>query len=174
MKHQQKIAKEAIISFLGMSLGSCFRYVFVLIIARWVGPTYLGIYSLANAIMRFAEVVGKAGLDNGVIKYVSEKFGKNMLIEGKNIIFSAIKMGFLLSVFSAIILIVLSDWLANDVFSGGYLLKRVLIFNAFALPFSVIMIIIASATQSFKLLKYKSFVINIFVPIISLLIIIMG
>ena len=81
MKHQQKIAKEAIISFLGMSLGSCFRYVFVLIIARWVGPTYLGIYSLANAIMRFAEVVGKAGLDNGVIKYVSEKFGKNMLIK---------------------------------------------------------------------------------------------
>lgn len=174
MKHQQKIAKEAIISFLGMSLGSCFRYVFVLIIARWVGPTYLGIYSLANAIMRFAEVVGKAGLDNGVIKYVSEKFGKNMLIDGKNIIFSAIKMGFLLSVFSAIILIVLSDWLANDVFSGGYLLKRVLIFNAFALPFSVIMIIIASATQSFKLLKYKSFVINIFVPIISLLSLLIG
>ena len=92
MKHPQKIAKEAIISFLSMAFGSGFRYLFVLILARWVGPTYLGIYSLANAIMRFAEVIGKAGLDNGVIKYVSENFGKDLLNKGKEIIFSAIKM----------------------------------------------------------------------------------
>ena len=174
MKHPQKIAKEAIISFLSMGLGSGFRYLFVLILARWVGPTYLGIYSLANAIMRFAEVIGKAGLDNGVIKYVSENFGKDLLNKGKEIIFSAIKMSLILSVCSSIILIIISDWLAHDFFAGGQLLKRVLIFNACALPFSVTMIIIASATQSFKLLKYKSFVINIFVPIISLLTILMG
>ncbi len=174
MKHPQKIAKEAIISFLSMGLGSGFRYLFVLILARWVGPTYLGIYSLGNAIMRFAEVIGKAGLDNGVIKYVSENFGKGLLNDGKEIIFSAIKMGLILSVCSSIILIIISDWLAHDFFAGGQLLKRVLIFNACALPFSVTMIIIASATQSFKLLKYKSFVINIFVPIISLLTILMG
>ena len=174
MKHPQKIAKEAIISFLSMAFGSGFRYLFVLILARWVGPTYLGIYSLANAIMRFAEVIGKAGLDNGVIKYVSENFGKDLLNKGKEIIFSAIKMGLILSLCSSIILIIISDWLAHDLFSGGQLLKRVLIYNACALPFSVIMIIIASATQSFKLLKYKSFVINIFVPIISLLSMVIG
>ena len=174
MKHPQKIAKEAIISFLSMSFGSGFRYLFVLILARWVGPTYLGIYSLANAIMRFAEVIGKAGLDNGVIKYVSENFGSNSLNKGKEIIISAIKMGFILSILTSLILIIISSWLAHDLFSGGELLKRVLIYNACALPFSVIMIIIASATQSFKLLKYKSFVINIFVPLISLISMIIG
>ena len=174
MKHPQKIAKEAIISFLSMAFGSGFRYLFVLILARWVGPKYLGIYSLANAIMRFAEVIGKAGLDNGVIKYVSENFGNNSLNKGKEVIVSAIKMGLILSLCSSIILIIISDWLAHDLFSGGQLLKRVLIYNACALPFSVIMIIIASATQSFKLLKYKSFVINIFVPIISLLSMVIG
>ena len=174
MKHPQKIAKEAIISFLSMALGSGFRYLFVLILARWVGPAYLGIYSLANAIMRFAEVVGKAGMDNGVIKYVSKNFGNNSLNKGKEIIISAIKMGFILSVSTSIILIFISDWVAHDFFSGGELLKRVLIYNACALPFSVIMIIIASATQSFKLLKYKSIVINIFVPSISLLSMIIG
>ena len=174
MKHPQKIAKEAIISFLSMGLGSGFRYLFVLILARWVGPTYLGIYSLGNAIMRFAEVIGKAGLDNGVIKYVSENFGKDLLNKGKEIIFSAIKMSLILSVCSSIILIIISDWLAHDFFAGGQLLKRVLIYNACALPFSVIMIIIASATQSFKLLKYKSLVINIFVPLISLLSMVIG
>ena len=174
MKYPQKIAKEAIISFLSMGIGSGFRYFFVLILARWVGPSYLGIYSLANAIMKFSEVIGKAGLDNGVIKYASEKFGKNSINDGIEIILSAIKMGLILSVFSSILLIILSDWLAHDFFVGGQLLKRVLIYNACALPFSVTMIIIANATQSFKLLKYKSYVINIFVPIISLLSIVIG
>ena len=174
MKLPQKIAKEAIISFLSMGLGSGFRYLFVLILARWVGPAYLGVYSLANAIMRLAEVVGKAGLDNGVIKYVSENFGKNMQKDGKDIIFSAIKMGFILSMFSFVMLILISNWLVYDIFDEGGLLKQVLIINACALPFSVTMIIIASATQSFKLLKYKSFVINIFVPIISLLSMLIG
>ena len=174
MKHPQKIAKEAIISFLSMGLGSGFRYLFVLILARWVGPAYLGIYSLANAIMRLAEVIGKAGLDNGVIKYVSENFGKEMLNNGRDIILSAIKMGLILSIFSSMILFFISDWLVYDFFSEGKLLKRVLIYNTCALPFSVTMIVIASATQSFKLLKYKSFVINIFVPIISLLSILIG
>ena len=87
MKLPQKIAKEAIISFLSMGLGSGFRYLFVLILVRWVGPAYLGVYSLANAIMRLAEVMGKAGLDNGVIKYASEKFGKNSINDGIEIIF---------------------------------------------------------------------------------------
>ena len=86
MKYPQKIAKEAIISFLSMGIGSSFRYFFVLILARWVGPNYWGIYSLANAIMKFAEVFGKAGLDNGVIKYVSEKFGNNSMNDGLEII----------------------------------------------------------------------------------------
>ena len=71
-------------------------------------------------------------------------------------------------------LILISNWLVYDIFDEGGLLKQVLIINACALPFSVTMIIIASATQSFKLLKYKSFVINIFVPIISLLSMLIG
>ena len=71
--------------------------------------------------MRFAEVIGKAGLDNGVIKYVSENFGKGLLNDGKEIIFSAIKMGLILSVCSSIILIIISDWLAHDFFAGGQL-----------------------------------------------------
>ena len=129
MKLPQKIAKEAIISFLSMGLGSGFRYLFVLILARWVGPAYLGVYSLANAIMRLAEVMGKAGLDNGVIKYVSENFGKNMQKDGKDIIFSAIKMGFILSIFSLIILILISNWLVYDIFDEGELLKQVLMYG---------------------------------------------
>ena len=174
MKLPQKIAKEAIISFMSMGFGSGIRYLFVLVLARWVGPAYLGIFSLANALMRFAEVVGKAGLDSGILKYVTENIGNNMAEEGRDVIRSSIKMGFILSLFSAAILIILSKWLAFDVFSDGQLLRQVLICNAIGLPFSVTMIIIANATQAFKILKYKALVMNIAVPTINLVVMLIG
>ena len=151
MKLPQKIAKEATISFMSMGFGSGIGYLFVLILARWVGPVYLGVFSLASALMRFADVIGKAGLDIGVMKYVTENLGNNMVEEGKAVIRSSIKMGFILSLISAALLIILSKWLAIDVFTGGQLLRQVLICNAIGLPFSVTMLIIAGATQAFKL-----------------------
>jgi len=174
MKLPQKIAKEATISFTSMVFGSGFRYLFVLILARWVGPAYLGVFSLANALMRFAEVIGKAGLDNGVLKYVTENLGKNRAEEARDIIRSSIKMGFILSLVATVTLIILSKWLAIDIFSGGQLLRQVLICNAIGLPFSVTMLIIASATQAFKLLKYNALVINIAVPILNLIAMLIG
>ena len=174
MKLPQKIAKEATISFTSMAFGSGVRYLFVLILARWVGPAYLGVFSLANALMRFAEVIGKAGLDNGVLKYVTENLGKNRAEEARNIIRSSIKMGFILSLVATATLIILSKWLAIDIFSGGQLLRQVLICNAIGLPFSVTMLIIASATQAFKLLKYNALVINIAVPILNLIAMLIG
>ncbi|SVA63330.1 uncharacterized protein METZ01_LOCUS116184, partial [marine metagenome] len=174
MKLPQKIAKEATISFMSMGFGSGIGYLFVLILARWVGPVYLGVFSLASALMRFAEVIGKAGLDIGVMKYVTENLGNNMVEEGKAVIRSSIKMGFILSLISAAILIILSKWLAIDVFTSGQLLRQVLICNAIGLPFSVTMLIIAGATQAFKLLKYKALVINIIVPIMNLIAMLIG
>jgi len=174
MNIPQKIAKETTISMFSMGVGSVFRYFFVMILARWVGPAYLGVFSLATAIMRLTEVIAKAGLDVGVLKYVSEKIGENKNDEIRGIISSSIKMGMILSLFVSIMLIVFSRWLAISLFSSTELLRTVLICNAIAIPFSVSMIIIASATQAFKLLKYKSFVINIFVPLISLLSMIIG
>lgn len=174
MKLPQKIAKEATISFTSMVFGSGVRYLFVLILARWVGPAYLGVFSLANALMRFAEVIGKAGLDNGVLKYVTENLGKNRAEEARNIIRSSIKMGFIFSLVATATLIIFSKWLAIDIFSGGQLLRQVLICNAIGLPFSVTMLIIASATQAFKLLKYNALVINIAVPILNLIAMLVG
>jgi len=120
MKLPQKIAKEATISFTSMVFGSGFRYLFVLILARWVGPAYLGVFSLANALMRFAEVIGKAGLDSGVLKYVTENLGKNRAEEARNVIRSSIKMGFILSLVATATLII---------FQNGWLLIFFLVVN---------------------------------------------
>jgi hypothetical protein len=43
-----KIAKESTITFSGMLYGNINRYLYTALLARWVGPEYLGIYSLAK------------------------------------------------------------------------------------------------------------------------------
>ena len=69
----RKVAKEAFVSFGGMGIGSVFRYLFSILLARWIGPQMLGIYSLGNAITRIGEIFGIMGLDNGVLRYVSRE-----------------------------------------------------------------------------------------------------
>ena len=63
MNIASKIAKESTITFSGMVYGNMNRYLYTALLARWVGVEYLGIYSLANAIMLIGEVIAKMGLE---------------------------------------------------------------------------------------------------------------
>ena len=71
MNIASKIAKESTITFSGMVYGNINRYLYTALLARWVGIEYLGIYSLANAIMLIGEVIAKMGLETGVMRFVS-------------------------------------------------------------------------------------------------------
>ena len=170
MKFSTKIAKEATISLAGMGFGDAVRYLFTGLLARFVGVKYLGIYSLANSVTRLAEVFGKAGLDGGILRYVSMRQGTgDDLIVRKNIR-STLKMGLIFSLLAMVALVLLSGWLVSTVFHGSILLRIVIIVNATTLPFCILTMIAAYATQGFKLLKYRVFVNNIFTPAILLLV----
>jgi O-antigen/teichoic acid export membrane protein len=82
---------------------------------------------------------------------------------------SALKMGLVFALLVMLLQIALSGWLMQHVFKSPPLLRIVLITNALALPFSVLTLIAASATQGFKLLKYKVFVTQILNPLLLLL-----
>ena len=160
----KKVASEAITSFGGMSTGSVFRYLFSILMARWLGPYWLGIYSIGNAVARIGEIFGIMGLDNGVLRYVSREKEKNNKV--KNSIYSSIKMGFLSSIFVGILIYFSSHWIAfifDNVFIGITefpfieisFLPTIIKVYAVTLPFTVTTLIASFATQGFKILKYK-------------------
>ena len=92
MNLAQKIAKESTITFSGMIYGNINRYLYTALLARWVGVEYLGIYSLANAIMLISEVIAKMGLDTGVMRFVSQLDYQKHTIKIQKIILSSLKM----------------------------------------------------------------------------------
>jgi O-antigen/teichoic acid export membrane protein len=165
----QKLAKEATISFVGLGYGHGFRYIFTALLARWVGLEYLGIYSLANSITRIAEVIGRAGLDEGILRSVGMKDTTNEKAVIYSEVRAAVKMGLVFALLMMTVQIVLSDWLVTKVFTGTSLLKTVIIINAITLPFCILTSISAFTTQGFRLLKYKIFVSSILNPTILVL-----
>jgi O-antigen/teichoic acid export membrane protein len=165
----QKIAKESTIHFTGMIYGQVIRYIFIAILARTIGPKYLGIYSLGNSITQISQSIGNAGLDIGIMRFVSMHDSMDNSAEIKRYIKSALRMGFIFSMLIMITQIILAGWLTNSIFKETVLLKYILIAYAFSLPFYVFIAIAAAATRGYKLMKYSVFVINILNPTILLL-----
>lgn len=154
----QKIAKESTISFVGLGYGQFVRYLFTALLARLVGVQFLGIYSLGNSITNIAGVLSKAGTDVGLMRYISRRDIEKDRETIKTDIRSTLKMGLIFSIIIMLAQIILSGWLAENVFKESSLLRIVLIVYAVSIPFTALMTIATFATQGFQLLKYKVFV----------------
>ena len=169
MNIPQKVAKESSITFSGLLYGNINRYLYTALLARWVGPEFLGIYSLANSIMLISEVFAKMGLETGLMRFISrldpdlDKSKINLLIG------SAFKMTSMFSLSIMITLIISSGTIVDNYFNGEPLLKSILIVFAIAIPFNSLTLIAAFATQGFKRLKYKTIVTQFLNPTILLL-----
>ncbi len=160
--NQKTILSEAFISFSGMTLGSVFRYIFSIVMARFLGAQMLGIYSLGNAVVRIAEIFALMGLDSGVLRFVSRdtKNKKNV----KNSINSSLKMGLISSLVSATALFLSAEWIVFKVLDEESFLITVIKVYAFSLPFCIPLLIASSSTQAFKTMKYKILVEHIVNP----------
>ena len=169
MNIAKKIGKESSITFVGLLYGNLNRYLYTALLARWVGPEFLGIYSIANSIMLISEVFAKMGLETGIMRFISrlnpelDKEKINLLIG------SSLKMVSVFSLSIMIILIISSGTIVDNYFNGQSLLKPVLIIFAIAIPFNALIQISAFATQGFKRLKYKTIVTQFLNPTILLL-----
>ena len=73
-----------------MGLGQILRYLFTTLLARWAGVELLGLYSISNAVTRIMEVIGKLGLDQGILRKVSLEENEE---EKQTSIRSALMMG---------------------------------------------------------------------------------
>ena len=167
LSSQKTILSEAFLSFSGMTLGSVFRYIFSIVMARFLGAQMLGIYSLGNAVTRIAEIFALMGLDNGVLRFVSRDIENTENV--KNSIYSSLKFGFLSSIIISIILFCSAEFIVNNLLNEDNFLVIVIKIFALSLPFSVLTLISSFATQAFKILKYKIFVNQIVNPLTLLI-----
>ena len=158
MNTARKIGKESTITFTGLMYGNINRYLYTALLARWVGAEFLGIYSLANSIMLISEVLGKMGLETGIMRFVSRLNPESDSVKIQKVIASALKMTAVFSLVIMVGLIISSGYIVTQILNEPPLLTSVLIVFAIAIPFNALTLISAFATQGFKRLKYKTLV----------------
>ena len=168
MNTASKIAKETTVTFSGLVYGNFNRYLYSALLARWVGAEFLGIYSLANAIMLISEVVAKMGLETGVMRFISRLNPELDQEKIQKIIASALKMTTIFSLVIMVALIISSGAIVKNILNEPPLLKLVIIIFAIAIPFNALTLVSAFATQGFKRLKYKILVTQFLNPTLLL------
>lgn len=169
MKSSTKIAKEAGTNILGEMYGGAARFAFIGFLARFVGPEFLGIYSIGNAITRIFGVLGMAGLDRGILRFVSHNIGKGNSESIKIWIRVALKYGLIFGLCATFFQFIFSEYIANNFYNGNKAVKDTISLFSLILIFSIVSGIAAHSTQGFKILKYKVLTIQVVQPTILLI-----
>lgn len=166
MNRNAVIAGQAGFSFAGFLFGQVARFGYNLVVARLLGVDALGVYALAIAVIQISEVLAIAGLDSGLLRFVS-LYSHDPLRQRGTIGF-ALKTALALSLVVALLLLLFSDQIAS-LLNGSRLLQLTLCCYAAAIPFNVATVLFGHAMQGFQQLKPKIIATQILSPLLLLL-----
>jgi len=152
MKAAKKFAFDVGWVFAGSMVVLLLHFLQKPIMARYLGPDGLGLFSMVTMIAGIIALIAGLGINGAVVKYVAEyKDDKKKL----NAVFSSASITVaIFGVVASIVLFVFSDKLAGifDMPSLSYLLK----IYAFVLPFSLMYGVILGFLTGLREMKYYS------------------
>ncbi|TLU52855.1 MAG: flippase [Chlorobium sp.] len=166
MNRNNIIAGQAGFSFAGLLFGQASRFGFNLLVARVFDADALGTYALAVAVIQISEVLAVAGLDSGLLRFVSINCGDSL--RQRAVISSALKTSLFLSLLVALLLFLFSGHIAI-MLNGSHLLQLTLCCYAAAIPFNVATMLYGHAIQGYKKLQPKIIATQIVNPLLLLL-----
>lgn len=166
MNRNSVIAGQAGFSFAGFLFGQASRFGFNLLVARVLDADALGTYALAVAVMQISEVLAIAGLDSGLLRFISVH--SSDALRQKAVIGSALKTSFFLSISIVLLLLLFSGRIAL-ILHGSHRLQLTLCCYAVAIPFNVATMLYGHAIQGFRQLQPKIIATQVVSPLLLLL-----
>ena len=152
-KYLTTIAKQSGIVFTGTFIGYILGLVSNFVLARLYGPKILGQYSLVLATVNIISIFTIFGFNNGLVKYISRYRVTKQTKRLNEIIKIAFIYGALFSLIGAILLFLLKDIVANNVFKDSGLVNCLVYGSWLIIPFTLIKIL-NGLYRGFKQLQY--------------------
>ncbi len=137
------------IAFALRIIGLIFGYVFIILITRNYGADTLGVFALASTILTMVSIIGKAGFDIALVRFISQHFTNNRLDLVKEVYYKALIIIIPLSIMISIALFMIAPLLSNEVFHKEYLVKYIRFVSIAVLPF----VLINVNSQAFRGIK---------------------
>lgn len=154
-KHLTTITKQSGIVFTGKCIGYILGLVSNFILARFYGPKILGQYALVLAIANILSIFTICGFNNALVKYISRYRATKQTKRLNEIIKIVFIYGVLFSVIGAILLFLLKDIVANNVFKDSGLANCLIYGSWLVMPLTIIMIF-NGLYGGFKQLQYPA------------------
>ncbi|NOZ62193.1 MAG: flippase [Calditrichaeota bacterium] len=153
-KNLKLIAAGARIDLVGRIFNALLRYLYVFLLARFLGADGMGVFFLAVVIVEFVSMFSRLGLETGVLKFIPmhKEIGRI-----KGVLVRSLQFTLTAAIAAAAILWLGADFLAQQVFHKpglAFVMKII----SLGIPFSGMMWIFISGTQAFHTMKYRSVV----------------
>ena len=162
------LAKTSIIVFIGVFLSKILAYAFRVIIARYYGPEVYGLFSLVTMILGMIMTISILGLISGLSRFIPQYRGKKENDKISYIINFTNKILLATSIFSAILLFFLSEFIAINIFHNTELISLIKILSFFV-PIAVLSGTFLEALRGYELISSYSFIFNILQNIVRVL-----
>ncbi len=161
------IVRGAGISFVGSISSLLLGIGFQWLLARLLGPTKVGIISLALSIFGLAALLAEFGLEQGAIRFVALYMDRGDRGRAAGVIIAGVRIIGILSLAVAVILFGAADPLAEQVF-GKPPLAPVLRVLAISLPFATVSSFLMFVMRGLKRVEYEAAINQVIVPLLKI------
>jgi O-antigen/teichoic acid export membrane protein len=162
-----KVAIGAGITLTGMLFGGAFQYIYHIVLAKFLGPRYLGLFVLGLTVVSISSALSKMGLDNGVLRYVSIYRGIGDKARVKGTVVRALQLTAIASLITGTVVFVSSNAIATAIFQQPDLAEIIAVL-AVSIPFCTLTTLALAVCQAFYIAKYTALVQNIVRPSLNL------
>lgn len=110
------------------------------ITSRFYGADALGVVSICIAILSFASVIGKLGMDVALMRYIAEFYSKNNFAAIRHVYLKSFRFIFPVCIVITVLLFMLSPVVAGDLFHKPHLTGLLKINSLFVLPLVLLLV----------------------------------
>lgn len=156
----KKLAKTSIIVLVALLLSKVFTYLYRIIIARYFGPEFYGLFSLAFMIIGFFVAFFSFGISEGLLRFISLYKGKEEINKIKYIFKFSIILLFFSSIVSALILFFIAEFISLSIFHNPNL-TVFLKFFSILVPLWIFSNLFLATIRAYEKIAWHSFILNI-------------
>ena len=165
-EYTHKIAKGAVLVFLGMILGRAITYLYIILLAK-LGSTEYGLLNLGFTLISIFSVIAIFGLRKGIVRYIAYFKEKKDEPRIKGTILSSLKISLPISLILASLLFFFPEFISNLLFNKVEMAPILKIFSL-VIPFLTLTEVFTNSTVGFQEVKYQVWIRDIIPNIIKL------
>jgi len=141
----ERLGRGAFLALVGSGLGRVVNFLGQVVLARWLGPSMLGLYALGWGAFRLLTLPATLGIHNGIQRFGSISRSRSGA-GGAGLLRMALRLTLVVGSLAGLGLVVASRWLAAEVYADDRLLPILVVFGL-ALPAAALLRVSAAATR---------------------------